>query len=165
MSGIVVAGDKQLADAMVSLILRLRCLVRPARGLGSGASLLISLAGLGPLAFQGLGPHRALPPAAAAPQPTVSPPLRRGEAYGVAQQRLLANGWRPQPRARQTACSILQADRRCGLFHELVACASTGPGFCRFHWHSPQGQSWALITVGGNPQGDPGSINTWFVIR
>jgi len=165
MSGIVVAADKQRADAMVSLILRLRCLLRPARGLGSGASLLISLAGLGPLAFLGLEPHRALPAAAAAPQPPVPPPLRRGEAYGKAQQRLLANGWRPQPQPRQSSCSILQADRRCALFHELVACASTGPGFCRFHWHSPQGQSWALITVGGNPQGDPGSINTWFVIR
>ena len=149
----------------MSLILRSRCLVRPTRGLGSVTGVLIGLAGLGTLVIQGLGPHRALPPAAAAPQATVRPPLRAGEAYGKAQQRLLAMGWRPQPRPLQSSCSILQADRRCGLFRELVACASTGPGFCRFHWHSPQGQSWALITAGGNPEGNPGSINTWFVIR
>ena len=150
---------------MVSLILHMRCLGRWARGLALGACGWITLAGLGALGPQGPGPYRILPPAAAGPSPINSPPLRPGEAYGKAQQRLLAKGWRPQPRARQSSCSILQADRRCGLFRELVACASTGPGFCRFEWHSPQGQSWALITVGGNPQGDPGSISTWFVIR
>jgi hypothetical protein len=103
-----------------------------------------------------------LPAAIAAPQQKSPPPVRLGEPYGRAQQRLLAKGWRPQPRAPHSSCSILQADKRCALFRELVACASTGPGFCRFQWQSPQGQSWALITVGGNPQGDPGAISTWF---
>ncbi|MCX5951309.1 MAG: hypothetical protein NT158_09200 [Cyanobacteria bacterium] len=138
----------------------------PGQRLALGSVGLISLVGLVAPANDGLVPQRILPPAAAAPpQQTVPPLLWPGEAYGKAQQRLLAKGWRPQPRARQSSCSILQADRRCALFPELVACASTGSGFCRFQWHSPQGQSWALITVGGNPQGDPGSITTWFVIR
>jgi hypothetical protein len=130
-----------------------------------GTCTLIILVGLGALAPQGLESRQALPAAIAAPQQNSPPPVRLGEPYGKAQQRLLTKGWRPQPRAPHSSCSILQADKRCELFSELVACASTGPGFCRFQWQSPQGQSWALITVGGNPQGDPGSISTWFVNR
>ena len=135
----------------------------PNRLLGSCA--LISLVGFGSLATQGLDHHQALPAATAAPQQISPPPVRPGEPYGRAQQRLLAKGWRPQPRPPHSACSILQSDQRCALFPELIACASTAPGFCRFHWLSPGGQSWALITVGGTPQGDPGAISTWFVIR
>jgi len=133
----------------------------PNRLLGSFA--LISLVGLGALAIQDLEPHQALTAAIAAPQQKSPPPVQAGEPYDRARQRLLAKGWRPQPRPPQSSCSSLQADQRCALFRELLACASTGPGFCRFQWQSPRGQSWALITVGGNPQGDPGSINTWFV--
>jgi hypothetical protein len=135
----------------------------PNRLLGSCA--LISLVGFGSLATQGLEPHRALTAAIAAPQQNFPPPVRPGEPYGRAQQRLLTRGWRPQPRPPRSSCSILQSDQRCALFPELIACASTAPGFCRFHWLSPGGQSWALITVGGTPQGDPGAISTWFVIR
>ena len=124
---------------------------------------LIGLAGFGSLATQGLEPHQALPAAIAAPLPSTPPPVRAGEPYDRARQRLLAKGWRPQPRPPHSSCSSLQADQRCALFRELLACASTGPGFCRFQWQSPRGQSWALITVGGNPQGNPGLINTWFV--
>ncbi len=126
---------------------------------------LISLVGFGSLATQGLEPHQALPAAIATPQQISPPPVRPGEPYGRAQQRLLAKGWRPQPRPPRSTCSILQSDQRCALFPGLIACASTAPGFCRFHWQSPGGQSWALITVGGTPQGDPGAISTWFVIR
>ena len=133
--------------------------------LALGSVGLITLVGLVAPASDGWLSQRILPSANAALQQTIPPLLWPGEAYGKAQQRLLAKGWRPQPRARQSSCSILQADRRCALFPELVACASTGSGFCRFQWHSPQGQIWALITVGGNPQGDPGSISTWFVTR
>ena len=125
---------------------------------------LISLIGFGSLAAQGLDHHQALPAARAAPQ-QIPPPVRPGEPYGRAQQRLLAKGWRPQPRPPHSSCSILQSDQRCALFPELVACATTGPGFCRFQWQSPQGQSWALITVGANPKGNPGAISTWFVNR
>lgn len=135
----------------------------PNRLLGSCA--LISLVGFGSLATQGLESHQALPAAIAAPQRISPPSVRPGEPYFRAQQRLLAKGWRPQPRAPHSTCSILQSDQRCALFPELIACASTAPGFCRFHWQSPGGQSWALITVGGTPQGDPGAISTWFVIR
>lgn len=135
----------------------------PNRLLGSCA--LISLVGFGSLATQGLESHQALPAAIAAPQRISPPSVRPGEPYFRAQQRLLANGWRPQPRAPHSSCSILQSDQRCDLFPELIACASTAPGFCRFHWQSPGGQNWALITVGGTPQGDPGAISTWFVIR
>ena len=128
--------------------------------------VLIGLAGFGSLATPGLEPHQALPAALAAPQQISPPPVRPGEPYGRAQKRLLAKGWRPQPRRPPlSSCSILQSDQRCALFPELVACASTGPGFCRFHWQSPQGQSWAIITVGANPQGNPGSISTWFINR
>jgi len=134
----------------------------PNRRLGS--CVLISLIGLGSLATQVLAPTQALPAARAGPQ-QIPPPVRPGEPYGRAQQRLLTKGWRPQPRPPHNSCSILQSDQRCALFPELVACASTAPGFCRFHWLSPGGQSWALITVGGTPQGDPGAISTWFVIR
>jgi hypothetical protein len=109
---------------------------------------LISLVGFGSLAAQGLDHHQALPAARAAPQ-QIPPPVRPGEPYGRAQQRLLAKGWRPQPRPPRSSCSILQSDQRCAVFH----------------WLSPRGQSWALITVGGTPQGDPGAISTWFVIR
>ena len=130
-----------------------------------GTCALISLVGMGSLATQGLESRRVLPAAIAAPQQRSPPPVRLGEPYGKAQQRLLAKGWRPQLRAPLSSCSILQSDQRCARFRELVACATTGPGFCRFQWQSPQGQSWALITVGGNPQGDPGSISTWFVNR
>jgi hypothetical protein len=135
----------------------------PNRLLGSCA--LISLVGFGSLATQGLDHHQALPAAIAARQQISPPPVRPGEPYGRAQQRLLAKGWRPQPRPPHSTCSILQSDQRCALFPELIACASTAPGFCRFHWQSPWGLSWALITVGGTPQGDPGAISTWFVIR
>ena len=128
--------------------------------------VLIGLAGFGSLATPGLEPHQALPAALAAPQQISPPPVRPGEPYGRAQKRLLAKGWRPQPRRPPlSSCSILQSDQRCALFPELVACASTGPGFCRFQWQSPQGQSWAIITVGGNPQGNPGAISTWFMNR
>jgi hypothetical protein len=130
-----------------------------------GTCALIGLAGFGSLATQGLEPHLALPAAIAAPQQIPTPPIRPGEPYGRAQQRLLANGWRPQPRPPHSSCSILQSDQRCALFPELVACATTGPGFCRFQWQSPQGQSWAVITAGGNPQGNPGAISTWFMNR
>jgi hypothetical protein len=130
-----------------------------------GTCALIGLAGFGSLATQGLEPHLALPAAIAAPQQIPTPPIRPGEPYGRAQQRLLANGWRPQPRPPHSSCSILQSDQRCALFPELVACATTGPGFCRFQWQSPQGQSWAVITAGGNPQGNPGAISTWFMHR
>ncbi len=150
---------------MVPLITHFWCRRGSGQRLALGSVGLITLAGLVAPANDGLVTQRILPVAAAGPQQTVPPLLWPGEVYGKAQQRLLAKGWRPQPRARQSSCSILQADRRCALFPELVACASTGSGFCRFQWHSPQGQSWALITVGGNPQGDPGSISTWFVIR
>ncbi len=134
----------------------------PNRLLGSCA--LISLVGFGSLATQGLEPHQALTAAITAPQ-QIPPPVRPAEPYGRAQKRLLAKGWRPKPRPPRSTCSILQSDQRCDLFPELIACASTAPGFCRFHWLSPQGQSWALITVGGTPQGDSGAITTWFVIR
>lgn len=130
-----------------------------------GSFALISLLGLGVLPALVLESRQALNVAIAAPQQNSPPPLRPGEPYGRARQRLLANGWRPQPRPLLSSCSILQADQRCALFSELLACASTGPGFCRFQWQSPQGQSWALITAGGNPQGNPGSISTWFVNR
>jgi hypothetical protein len=128
--------------------------------------VLIGLAGFGSLATPGLEPHQALPAALAAPQQISPPPVRPGEPYGRAQKRLLAKGWRPQPRRPPlSSCSILQSDQRCALFPELVACATTGPGFCRFQWQSPQGHSWAIITVGANPQGNPGSISTWFINR
>ena len=130
-----------------------------------GSCVLISLVGLGALATQGLEPHQALPAALAAPQQISPPPVQAGEPYARARQRLLAKGWRPQPRTPHSSCSSLPADQRCALFRELLACASTGPGFCRFQWQSPQGHSWAVVTVGGNPQGDPGSISTWFVDR
>jgi hypothetical protein len=133
----------------------------PNRLLGSLA--LISLVGLGALATQVLESRQALTAAITAPQQNSPPPVQAGEPYDRARQRLLAKGWRPQPRPPYSSCSSLQADQRCGLFRELLACASTGPGFCRFQWQSPRGQSWALITVGGNPQGNPGLINTWFV--
>ena len=133
----------------------------PNRLLGSFA--LISLVGLGALATQVLESRQTLTAAIAAPQQNSRPPVQAGEPYDRARQRLLAKGWRPQPRPPHSSCSSLQADQRCGLFRELLACASTGPGFCRFQWQSPRGQSWALITVGGNPQGNPGLINTWFV--
>jgi len=126
---------------------------------------LISLVGLGSLTTRGQESRQALTAGIAAPPLKYPPPVRPGEPYGRAQHRLTAKGWRPQLRPPHGTCSILQTDRRCALFRELVACASTAPGFCRFQWISPQGQSWALITVGGNPQGDPGSISTWFVIR
>ena len=134
----------------------------PNRRLGS--CVLISLIGLSSLATQGLALPQALPAALAAPQ-QIPPPVRPEEPYGRAQQRLLTKGWRRQPRPPHSSCSIVQSDQRCALFPELIACASTAPGFCRFHWLSPGGQSWALITVGGTPQGDPGAISTWFVIR
>jgi hypothetical protein len=130
-----------------------------------GICALISLVGIGNLAIRALKPLQALPLESAASKRSTPPPVWPGEPYGRAQQRLLANGWRPQPRPAHGSCSILQADRRCALFPELVACASTGPGFCRFQWQSPQGKSWAVITVGGNPRGNPGAISTWFVIR
>lgn len=130
-----------------------------------GTCALISLLATGSLGTQGLESRRVLPLAIAAPQQRSPPPVRLGEPYAKAQHRLLAKGWRPQLRAPQSSCSILQSDQRCARFRELVACATTGPGFCRFQWQSPQGQSWALITVGGNPKGDPGSISTWFVNR
>ncbi len=130
-----------------------------------GSIGIIILVGLLVPASHGLVSQQILPAAAAGHQQPVPPVLWPGEAYGKAQRRLLAQGWRPQPRSRQHSCSILHNDRRCALFPELVACASTGSGFCRFQWHSPQGQIWALITMGGNPQGDPGSISTWFVTR
>jgi hypothetical protein len=126
---------------------------------------LIGLVVFGSLATQGLEPHQVLLAARAGPQQISPPPVRPGEPYGRAQQRLLAKGWRPQPRPPQNSCSILQSDQRCALFPELIACATTGPGFCRFQWQSPQGQSWALITVGANPKGNPGAISTWFVNR
>ena len=129
-----------------------------------GRCALICLVGFGSLAAHGLEPHQALSAARAAPQ-QIPPPVRPGEPYGRAQQRLLAKGWRPQPRPPRSSCSILQSDQRCALFPELIACATTGPGFCRFQWQSPQGQSWAVITVGANPKGNPGAISTWFVIR
>jgi hypothetical protein len=133
----------------------------PNRLLGSFA--LISLVGLGALATQVLESRQALTAAIAAPQQNSPPPVQAGEPYDRARQRLLAKGWRPQPRPPHSSCSSLQADQRCALFGELLACASTGPGFCRFQWQSPRGQNWALITVGGNPQGNPGLISTWFV--
>lgn len=130
-----------------------------------GTRALISLVGVVGLSIPGPEARQASMAVIAAPERSYPPPVNAGEPYGKAQQRLLAKGWRPQPRPPHGSCSILQADRRCALFRELVACASMGPGFCRFQWQSPQGQSWALITVGGNPEGDPGSITTWFVNR
>jgi hypothetical protein len=80
---------------------------------------LISLVGFGSLAAQGLDHHQALPAARAAPQ-QIPPPVRPGEPYGRAQQRLLAKGWRPQCRPPRSSCSILQSDQRCALFPELM---------------------------------------------
>lgn len=153
---------------MGPLISSLRSPARPGRRLALGSGGLIILVGVFVLIRHDFGqgwlPQRMLPMAVAGPSFADAPPLQPGEAYARAQQRLLAKGWRRQPRARQSPCSALQGDRRCALFKELVACSSTGPGFCRFQWDSPHGQRWAVITVGGNPQGDPGSISTWFVI-
>jgi hypothetical protein len=129
-----------------------------------GTCVLISLVGFGSLAIMGLEPHQALLSAIAAPQ-QISPPVRPGEPYGRAQQRLLAKGWRPQPPPPPPTSSNMQSAQPGAPIPELVACATTGPGFCRFQWQSPQGQSWAIITVGANPKGNPGSVSTWFVNR
>lgn len=143
---------KPLRSPMDPLITRLWCRRGSGQRLALGSVGLITLVGLVAPASHSLVPQQILAVAGAGPQQPVPPLLWPGEAYGKAQRRLLAKGWRPQPRARQSSCSILQADRRCALFPELVACASTGSGFCRFQWHSPQGQSWALITVAVTPR-------------
>ena len=135
-----------------------------ARPLALASSGVIPLIGLLALIGHGMVPQRMLPTALAGASSVDAPPLQHGEAYGSARQRLLTRGWRRQPQTRPNTCSALQGDRRCALFNELVACSSTGPGFCRFQWDSPQGRGWAVITQGGNPQGDPGLISTWFEI-
>lgn len=94
------------------------------------------------------------------------PPLRPGEDYELVRGRLLSRGWRPQVEHDPgEVCSVLPDDRRCSRFPELASCAQTGAGYCRFEWRAPDGRTYALITSGGHPNGTPGRIERWFLLR
>ncbi len=93
---------------------------------------------------------------------SADPPLRPGQTYGEARIALRTAGWQPRRRAASVVCSAVLLVRRCHLYPELQSCSQTGPGFCRFEWTSPLGVPLAVITMGGDPGGDPGRLSTWF---
>lgn len=91
------------------------------------------------------------------------PPLRQGEPYNQARGRLLQAGWRLQTVADPAGgCGAALPDSRCQRYPELGACSLTGLGLCRFRWRAPDGGSWAVITQGGELNGDPGLVQSWF---
>lgn len=117
---------------------------------GAGWLLVLLTVGLAASPLQGQG----------------QPPLRQGEDYELARGRLLSQGWRPQLEHEPgELCSVWPDDRRCSRFPELASCAQTGAGYCRFEWRAPDGRGYALITSGGNPNGSPGRIERWFLLR
>ena len=130
--------------------------IRPLVGL-AGAALLAGWtvaaapAWLGPVLAQRL--------------PKIAVPMQQGEDYRLVRRRLLAQGWRPQPRPAEPGCLLLPGDRRCTLYPELASCALTGLGLCRFDWISPGGVPWAVITREGSDDGRPGVIERWFISR
>ena len=101
---------------------------------------------------------------AAVPQPASAPPLRPGEPYDGARGRLLQAGWRLASASADPAdrCGAALPDARCRRYPELGACSLTGLGLCRFRWQAPDGGGWAVITQGGELNGDPGLVQSWF---
>lgn len=115
------------------------------------AALLLGLVALGAVLGTVLG-------AAQAP-----PPLQLGEPYDQARSRLLQSGWRLDTRPDPSGgCGAALPDSRCQRYPELGACSLTGLGLCRFLWRAPGGGSWAVITQGGELNGTPGRVKTWF---
>lgn len=89
-------------------------------------------------------------------------PLQPGQPYRQARERLLRAGWRLRKGGSTQDCGAVLKDMRCSLYPELGACSSTGAGFCRFQWSSPDGRNYAIITSGGTPEGEPGVVSHWF---
>lgn len=94
-----------------------------------------------------------------APQPF---PVQVGVPYSKARKTLLRAGWIMRKNMQLDKCLGGLFDRRCYLYPEIGACAKTGLGLCRFNWISPLGKNYAVITQGGNPDGDPGNVSDWF---
>lgn len=99
-------------------------------------------------------------------QAPAMPHLRfRGQPYGPVRDRLIRSGWTPGKEPRPGDCAAVIQDRRCFLFPELASCSLTGLGLCRFSWISPEGVPYAVITSGGDPEGDPGVVSDLFPLR
>ncbi|MCT0223657.1 hypothetical protein [Synechococcus sp. CS-1328] len=90
-------------------------------------------------------------------------PLKAGQPYPAAAQRLAVAGWRRVPApAEPEGC--LPEDRRCRDHPEAWGCSSTGLGFCRFLWVNAAGHYLAVITAHGDASsGDPGLVQQWFL--
>ncbi|WP_143605942.1 hypothetical protein [Variovorax sp. 54] len=71
--------------------------------------------------------------------------MTKGEDYGAVRARMIQAGWKPYHAPDADRCSAY--DARCVNRPEMVACAGTGVGACKFLWKKGA-HTRALCTAG-----------------
>jgi len=83
--------------------------------------------------------------ASAVAEPSAPPHLAPGEPYSLVREKMIASGWTPFHAEDADPCS--EYDERCAGRPEMVHCAGTGLGPCKFLWRK-EGKIVALCTIG-----------------